>query len=207
MPRNPAADQTVQIVTDPDAADLRVQVVGDQVLTATPADVGKLVTVGEDGTLELTEPADDGGRLVVVKSAAESVTNSAVLQDDDELILPVAADEVWVARYVLFFSGPTAGDIQFAFSAPAGDSMEWGTQGFSTTTTGAEGDFKSQRSTLAGTLNLGASGFSATAMLHAYIANGATPGDVTLRWSQAFANATPTQIFAGSHLVADRVAA
>lgn len=55
MPRNPEADATVQIVTDPAQADQKVAVVGDQVLTATPADAGQGVVVQPDGTFGLGE--------------------------------------------------------------------------------------------------------------------------------------------------------
>lgn len=52
-PRLPAADMKVQIVTDADAADARVQVVGDQVLDVAATDAGKLVQVSDDGGLAL----------------------------------------------------------------------------------------------------------------------------------------------------------
>lgn len=62
--RNPGADLVAQLVGDPAEADLKIGVVGDQVIEATPADVGKVVTVAADGTLELgaggggLDPAD-----------------------------------------------------------------------------------------------------------------------------------------------------
>lgn len=53
MARNPEADLVAQLVSDPADADTVISVVGDQVITATPADVGKVVTVDSDGTLVL----------------------------------------------------------------------------------------------------------------------------------------------------------
>lgn len=47
---NPAADFTVEVVAD---SDTKVTLVGSQLVTATPADVGKVVIVGPDGTLVL----------------------------------------------------------------------------------------------------------------------------------------------------------
>lgn len=55
MTRNPKADSVVEIVGDSAEADQRVSVVGDQVITATPADAGKTVQVAADGTLELAD--------------------------------------------------------------------------------------------------------------------------------------------------------
>lgn len=51
MAREP--DSIVRLVAAGEVPDQVVQVVGDQVLTATPADVGKVVTVAADGTLVL----------------------------------------------------------------------------------------------------------------------------------------------------------
>lgn len=62
---NPAADYTVELVTANPAA--KVQVIGDQVLVATPADVGKVVEVAADGSLGLATiaipPAPASGLL------------------------------------------------------------------------------------------------------------------------------------------------
>lgn len=70
MARSPEADLLVQIVTDPDEPDQRVSVIGDQVITATPADEGKVVTVEADGTLGLEDAAGGGWPLTADVSAA-----------------------------------------------------------------------------------------------------------------------------------------
>lgn len=59
MAREP--DMVVRLVGDGEQADQVVGVVGDQVLTATPGDVGKVVTVAADGSLVLA--AGGGGGL------------------------------------------------------------------------------------------------------------------------------------------------
>lgn len=51
----------VRLAAAGEAADRVVSVVGDQVVTATPADVGKVVTVAADGTLVLGEGGGGGG--------------------------------------------------------------------------------------------------------------------------------------------------
>lgn len=50
---NPAADFTVEVVAE---SDTKVTLVGNQLLEATPADVGKVVSVAADGSLELSDP-------------------------------------------------------------------------------------------------------------------------------------------------------
>lgn len=55
------ADSIVRLVAAGEVPDQVVRVVGDQVLTATPADVGKVVTVAADGTLVLAAGGGGGG--------------------------------------------------------------------------------------------------------------------------------------------------
>lgn len=54
-------DFTVRLVGSGEQADQVVGVVGDQVITATPADVGKVVTVAADGSLVLAAAGGGGG--------------------------------------------------------------------------------------------------------------------------------------------------
>lgn len=58
MPRQP--DAVVRLAAAGEEADQVVTVVGDQVLVATPADVGKVVTVAADGTLVFDDAAGGG---------------------------------------------------------------------------------------------------------------------------------------------------
>src|SRR3546814_13600211 len=60
---------------------------------------------------------------VVVKSVAEPVTSSTALQDDDELLAPVAANAKYDVTLHLLHDSATAGDLQFPFSAPASATM------------------------------------------------------------------------------------
>ena len=72
---DPAADMTVQLVpADGAGADAKVTVVADQVLTATPADEGKVVTVAADGTLELADPAPGGAAGFSIATASTALT-------------------------------------------------------------------------------------------------------------------------------------
>lgn len=83
MSRNPQADLVAQLVDE--NPDVRVQVVGDQVLEVGPGDVGKIVVVQPDGTLGFT--ADSGpvltvnGRTGNVAGLSEAVDLSAHLGD------------------------------------------------------------------------------------------------------------------------------
>lgn len=57
----------------------------------------------------------------VVKSVDESVNNSAVLQNDDELFFPMDANSIYEFSYYLKTTSPTAApDGQLAFTGPAG---------------------------------------------------------------------------------------
>ncbi len=81
MPREP--DQIVRIAASGEEPDAVVGVVGDQVLTATPADVGKVVTVAADGSLVLAEGgggASDHGDLTGLTDPDHSIAAVIGLQ-------------------------------------------------------------------------------------------------------------------------------
>ena len=138
--------------------------------------------------------------LDVRKSADESLTSDAVLQDDDELLFAIGANETWIFQFNLMYTTLATPDIQFAVTAPtgatcdyAGGSIDMGDGAGSTTCGGA----------------VAVVGGSATANspLYVYgaIANGSTAGTVRLQWAQNTSNSNATTIHRGSSLSAFRV--
>lgn len=69
---------------------------------------------------------------LIRKTADETVNNSNVYQDDDELVLPVAANSIWkVELFILKLSGGGAAqDTTFKFTAPVGGEFYWGNDSF-----------------------------------------------------------------------------
>lgn len=298
----------VRLAADGEVADQVVGVVGDQVITATPGDVGKVVTVAADGTLVLEEPAGGGGgvsdhgaldglgdddhpyllesavsafaltvlddanaaaarttlgavaastldansilyataddtptalavaasrivgrkatgdiaaltaletnallRFVAYKAADESVTSSAVLQDDNDLIVPIGANEVWMVEWTLFTTGNQGADIVVAITAPAGASGWWGSIGLPPTATDsatATADVRMASEPFGTPHNHGVVSTTLPAMLvlKALCINGGTAGNVALQWAQAVSGGTATVVESGSFVRAERVA-
>lgn len=92
--RSPEADLIAQLVSDPSEADTKVQIVGGQVVTATPADVGKVVTVDGDGNLVLAA-GTAGGIQSVTGTAPVTVDNddpdNPVVELDPSFFIPLPA--------------------------------------------------------------------------------------------------------------------
>jgi hypothetical protein len=73
---------------------------------------------GFDGSqwLSLTSGGGGGGSgnvTTVVKAANEIVNNSSTLQNDDELLFPIGANEVWSFRFVVQANSGTVPDLTF----------------------------------------------------------------------------------------------
>lgn len=87
---------------------------------------------GVTGVTGATGPAGSDARVIadIYKSADESVTNSAVLQPDDELTVTLAASTSYLVEFDILYSGNNAtGDFRWNFSIPtltaAAQSQGW----------------------------------------------------------------------------------
>lgn len=140
-----------------------------------------------------------GGMSLIVKEANETVNNSNALQNDDELLFAVAANEVWQFEGVLFVSSNTTPDFKLTFTGPTGAVGGWGaiinTNSASATAQNAAG------AVLGSADNLTTSGtFIETIRFWGGIHNGANAGNLTLQWAQNTANASNTIVYAGSYI-------
>lgn len=148
------------------------------------------------------------GATLVRKTADESVTSSAVLQNDNHLLFAIAASDVWIGRFVLKVTGSTAGDISFDVTVPAGAGGWYSVIGPSRSNTTLEGDALIQARDFgsgAGSAGLIGGSSPTLVVVQFYVANGATPGNVQLQWCQRVSDATATTVLTGSHLIAHEV--
>lgn len=132
--------------------------------------------------------------LLVYKTADETINNSAALQDDDHLTLPLEADIVHVFDFKLFISMNTGG-IQLAVNGPALTNLRIsgvGTEGTNPFNSSSESAYN----TAALTRNPGG---AVTGFVHlsGYIVCSAA-GNLILRWAQNAAVANDTIIQQGS---------
>lgn len=152
-----------------------------------------------------------GGKVPfgVYKTADESVTSSTALQNDDHLVMAIAANEVWRYSADLFWEADGTGDIKFAFTGPAGvtEMRLWhgfgtdgagGTNNEDTTYTGSGTVCGSHQGQGAGTVR--------HTILGGYIANGGTAGNLQLQWAQNTSNAVASIMKKYSSLLAWRLA-
>ena len=138
--------------------------------------------------------------LDVRKSADESLTSNAVLQDDDELLFAIGANETWVFQFNLIYTTLATPDIQLAVTAPTGAMCDYA--GGSVDMANGAGS-----TTCGGAVALTSGSATANDPLYLYgaIANGSTAGTVRLQWAQNTSNSNATTIHRGSSLSAFRI--
>jgi len=138
-----------------------------------------------------------GGQTeVTIKSADETINNSAVQQADDELHFSIGANEVVAAEYILFIDGSNAADLKFSFTVPALCTWYMSTSGRD-----AAGNDVFDVDETAGDMTVQAVGATKphnTARATVIFINGANSGTVSLTWAQAVANASDMTVKAGS---------
>lgn len=136
---------------------------------------------------------------VVLKAANEIVNNSSVLQNDDELIFSVAANETWEFNLLILYNATTTPDLKYTFSIPAGATCYWHAvvQSGGVVQNAFEYVMSGKLADGQGDIN----GFT----IKGVIVNGATAGSVQFRWAQYTANASDTTVYAGSHIIAHRL--
>lgn len=145
---------------------------------------------------------------IVRKTADETVTSSITVQDDDQLVVAVAANSVYTVESFLIYDGDTTGDFRLTFTGPSGAAMDWTPNGASGSQSAGTGSIKLERQPLGVESTLGASGAGAkaVAMPRGLLSTGGTAGNLTLRWAQAVSSATATTVFANSWLRLTKIA-
>lgn len=153
----------------------------------------------------MTDGAGLPGRWLIRKTADESVTSNTTPQADDELLFAIGANEVRTARFVVFFTAATGGDLRFNISGPSGSSGRYGFHGLAVSAASDTSDLRATSDALGSDSAIGGAGATAvTLIIEALVATGATPGNVTFNWSQQSSSGTATVVLADSFLIAER---
>lgn len=143
--------------------------------------------------------------LVVRKAADEFVTNSTVFQNDDELLLAIAANEVWLVRcHILSYDDTnTNAGLKFQLSLPSGASSKF----IGITLTGTTAGNVVNDNVADGTVSYAGTTVSRIFDASFIVINGATAGNVVLQWAQ-YSGQTPqkTYVKANSCLIATKLA-
>ncbi|MET7949212.1 hypothetical protein [Micromonospora sp. NPDC005324] len=149
---------------------------------------------------------------VVVKTSDESVASSIAPQDDNELLLSVAANTAYrLQMHLLLLSAGTAGDLRFRFNAPAGSRLSASAAGLEVGATGQTGSMQAAAIQDVTSFPTADFGFGAVGTVVGIICSGTlivggTAGTFRLQWAQWASSATATTIKAGSALELSRYA-
>lgn len=133
------------------------------------------------------------------KTADESVTSSVTLQNDNELVLDVAANTTYSFECVLGYTAGTTGDFKAAMNFPSGGTMFASVQRTdgSTYAEAAGGQILSGSAIAGGGLG---TTIPAMQLWRGIFMNGGTAGTFQVSWAQNVSNGTATTVKAGSIL-------
>lgn len=133
----------------------------------------------------------------VVKTVTETVNNQAAIQNDDELLFAVDANEKFGINVFLICQAASAtSDMRFDSTGPAGSTVYLQRTSQMGVNIGVSPDLLTATPITVGSV-AGVFGVQ----LNGWILNGATAGTWRLRWAQQSAEATDTSVLAGSYLV------
>lgn len=138
--------------------------------------------------------------LTIVKPGDQSVTNSTVLVNDNDLVLPVVASGSYIVAAFINYEGGTQGsaDFKFQFTVPAS-----GTLKINPTYVDTSGNFHTGNNLVAATtLTAGTNGAGVprNLVIAGTFVNSVTAGNIQLQWAQNTGNATATIVHVGSSL-------
>jgi hypothetical protein len=166
-------------------------------------------TVKAGSCLRMTKFTDDSNHIYVVKDGGdETVTSSTTLQDDDELVFAVGANETWEVEVVLHSYGSNSGDLKSGFTVPTGAVARSAcAPGFMSNAGSNFGAIYPLIVDQTGSTFSGLSQLSAVTMVvrRALVVTGGTAGNVQLQWAQNTSNGTGTVVKNYSYLKATRV--
>lgn len=145
---------------------------------------------------ELGAASGGGGMSLIVKDADETVNSNTTVQDDDDLLFSVAANEKWQFEGVLFVTSAATPDFKMTFSGPSGAVGAYGlllNDGASAAAEDTASLATDSTVTIAGTSPVIIRFWGA-------IANGANTGSLKLQWAQDTSDAANTTVLAGSYI-------
>lgn len=183
---------------------------------STAADV--ILTRSGTSTLTLTGNlvvTGIGQTQYVAKTADETVTSSTTLQNDDHLVLPVAANAVYMFALDLYTidAADFVGDFKMSFTCPTGATFDMHGSGAHITDlasgTSSNGEWLAKLACTSASANLvfGVGNTSVTGIrVHGRLVMGSTGGSFQLQWAQNASDTSGTTLKAGSYMTLTRVA-
>jgi hypothetical protein len=135
----------------------------------------------------------------IIKVADETVNNSTTLQNDDELLFPVAASAKYTIHgRIKFITGATP-DLKFGWTFPTGLTMDYSIIGFS------GGTFAAYAFDQTSTPEVDGAGVNDEFFIDGVVTVSTTAGTLQFQWAQNTLNATDSKVLAKSYLTLQQV--
>ncbi len=149
-----------------------------------------------------------GPHLVVRKSSDETISSNATPQDDDFLLMAVAANEIWLVSFNVLYSSSITADFQWRFTFPTGGRID--ATGVAFNPSLAVMYMNVSDTTSPGTAqSLGGGGVGTPRLfikVEGIYTNASTAGNLTFQWAQNTSDASNTVVHANSTLWAVKLA-
>jgi hypothetical protein len=130
------------------------------------------------------------------KTADKTLSNVAVLEDDNHLTFSVGANESWLIIIFIQFSSSAVADFKCDFTVPSGGAFRWSSYEGSNHLGGT------------GTFTLAGNGVGARLerVMWGTVRTASTTGTVDFRWAQNTGEVSNTVVYAESLLLARHIA-
>lgn len=158
---------------------------------------GNTLTNNESASFTQNVPPCLTGQTSVRKSNNEFVSNSSTLQNDNDLVLALAANSTYIVDGVMFASATSTSatpDIVIGFAVPSG----------ATVAIGANGKMISASETASQRIVLPYDD-TFPIYLHGTVTTADADGELHLQWAQSTPSAVPTFVLTGSYLSIEEI--
>jgi hypothetical protein len=137
----------------------------------------------------------------IVKSADESIDNSNVLQDDDELQFPMLANTTYHVRLIVFFEAGATPDFKYRVEGPTAPTLVLRNLSTKVPGSGTPAPIAVISGFDGSDRNLGGAAGHGCIIEEIIVQNGANAGDFKFRFAQQTATTSdPVTVYAGSSL-------
>lgn len=146
---------------------------------------------------QLSDAINARTATTVRKTLDETVNNSAALQNDDELFLPLTASAYYVVHARFLYNGNSTADFKLGWTFPTGTTMSYTLLGVyvATPTVFSTSEFiQTSNPALEG------AGADRTAIMWGTVSVSTTAGTLQCQWAQNTANASDTKMRVDSYL-------
>lgn len=141
-------------------------------------------------------------KMIGFKTETTSRASTTAVTADPDLVVPVAAGQIYVMDMVIHYDAAAAADLRVNWAGPAGTTYSLLFDGITTVGAALTDDFVRHHNEASPDTGSGGNGAGVmfTASARGMVAAGGTPGNFEFRWAQIISNATPTRVFARSYL-------